>query len=74
MVAFFPKTMARNRFRKILQFLRFDVGSTRSVRLQTDKFVLVSDVWKRFVDNCISCYKPRANTKIDKQLFPTKAR
>ena len=66
--------MARNRFREILRFLRFDVYSTRSVRLQTDKFALISDVWNRFVDNCISCYKPKSNITIDKQLFPTKAR
>ena len=73
-VSFFPETMARNRFREILRFLRFDVCSTSSVRLQTDKFAIVSDVWNRFVDICIFCYKPWANTTIDKQLFPTKAR
>ena len=66
--------MARNRFREILQFLRFDVRSTRSVCLQTDKFALVLDVRNMFVDNCISCYKPGANITIDEQLFPTKAR
>ena len=73
-MSFFPETMTRNLFREILRFLRFDVRSTRSVRLQTDKFALISDVWNRFVDNCISCYKPRANITIDEQLFPTKAR
>ena len=28
-VLFFPETMARNRFREILRFLRFNVRSTR---------------------------------------------
>ena len=41
--------------------LHFDVCSARSVCLQTDKFVLISDVWNRFVDNCVSCYKPVTN-------------
>ena len=35
-VLIFPETMARNRFREILRFLRFNVRSTRSVRLQTN--------------------------------------
>ena len=47
-----------------------DAHSTRLVRLQSDKFALISDVWNRFVDSCISCYKPRANITID-QWFPT---
>ena len=66
--------MARNRFREILRFLRFDMRSTRSIRLQADKFALVSDLWNKFVDNCISSYKPGPNITIDEQLFPTKAR
>ena len=62
--------MARNFFREILQFWRFDVHRTRSVRLQTETSVL----WNRFVDNSISCHKPGANITIGKQLFSTKAR
>ena len=57
--------MARNRFREILRFLRFDMRSIRSIRLQADKFALVSDLWNRFVDNCISSYKPGPNIAID---------
>ena len=73
-VSFFSETMARNRFREILRFLRFDLRSTRSIRLQADKFALVSDLWNRFVDNCISSHKPGPNITIDEQLFSTKAR
>ena len=54
--------------------MRFDIRSTRSIRLQADKFALVSDLWNKFVDNCISSYKPGPNITIDEQLFPTKAR
>ena len=73
-VAFFQQTMPRSRCREIMRFLRFDVRSTRSARLQTDKFALISDIWNRFVDNSISCYKPGDNITIDEQLFPTKSR
>ena len=73
-VSFFSETMARNRFREILHFLRFDMHSTRSIRLQADKFALVTDLWNRFVDNCISSYKPWPNIIIDEELFSTKAR
>ena len=40
---FFHETMSRNRFQKIMRYLRFDMQSTRSQRLPTDKFGLVSD-------------------------------
>ena len=36
--------MSRNRFCEILRFLRFDVKSNRSHRLQSDKFALFSEV------------------------------
>ena len=55
-------------------FLLFDLRSTRSTRLQTDKFGLFSDIWNKFVDNSISCYKPEENITIDEQLFSTKCR
>ena len=72
-VSFFQQTMSRNRCREIMRFLRFDLRSTRSACLQTDKFALISDIWNRFVDNSISCYKPGENITIDEQLFPTKS-
>ncbi|XP_068213829.1 uncharacterized protein [Palaemon carinicauda] len=66
--------MSRNIFCEILRFLRFDYKSTRSKRLKTDKFVLFSTEWNRFIDNSIACYKPGPNITIDEQLFPSKAR
>ena len=57
-----------------MRFLRFDLRSTRSALLQTDRFALIFDIWNRFVDNSISCYKPGENITIDEQLFPTKSR
>ena len=71
---FVQDTMSRNRFREILRFLPFDLRSTRSIRLQTDKFALISEVWKAFISNGIACYKPGANITLNEQLFPTTAR
>ena len=72
--AFFRETMPRNRFLEIMKYLRFDLRTTRSVRLQADKFALASEPWNRFIANSILCYKPGENITIDEQLFPTKAR
>ncbi|XP_056144379.1 piggyBac transposable element-derived protein 4-like [Lampris incognitus] len=73
-VPFFRETMSRNRFKEIMRFLRFDKKETRCVRLQDDKFALMSATWNRFVENCIACYKPGADITIDEQLLSTKAR
>lgn len=71
---FFSNAMSRNAFSEILRFLRFDDRSQRIQRLGVDKFALISDVWKQFIENCQSCYKPGADLSIDEQLFPTKTR
>ena len=42
--AFFSKTMSRKEFTDILRFIRFDKRNERRVRLQTDKFALISNV------------------------------
>ena len=36
--------MSRNRFCKILQFIRFEIKSSRLQKLQTNKFVLFSEI------------------------------
>ena len=66
--------MLRNRCREIMRFLCFDLRSTRSARLQTDKFAPISDIWNRLVDNSISHYKPGKNITINEQLSWTKSR
>ncbi len=73
-ISFFRDTMSCNRFKDILRFIRFDMKSCRSQRLQTDKFLLASEVWRSFIENSILCYKPKENVTVDEQLFPTKAR
>ncbi|XP_068233497.1 piggyBac transposable element-derived protein 4-like [Palaemon carinicauda] len=71
---FFRETMSRARFKEIMKFLRFDIRSSRSIRMQTDKFAMISKVWERFIKNSISCYRPSENITVDEQLFPTKSR
>ena len=66
--------MSKNRSCEILRFLRFDVKSNRSNRLQTDKSALFSKVLTHFTDNCYALYKPGAFITVDEQLFPSKAR
>ncbi|XP_073525428.1 uncharacterized protein [Phyllobates terribilis] len=73
-IPFCKATMSRDRFVEIMRFLRFDEKSTRSERLQTDKFALFSTVWDRFIENCIACYKPGPYITVDEQLFPSKTR
>ncbi|KAM3603127.1 uncharacterized protein V6R79_016937 [Siganus canaliculatus] len=71
---FFKTTLSRERFRKIMRYLRFDLVATRSQRQATDKFTHVRMVWDRFVQNSIKCYKPGLDITVDEQLFPTKSR
>ena len=53
---------------------RYIVKSSRSQRLQTNKFALFSKIWNRFTDNCCTLSKSGAFITVDKQLFPSKAR
>ncbi|KAM3864756.1 activating transcription factor 7-interacting protein 1-like [Diretmus argenteus] len=73
-LSFFNTTMHRNRYREIMRYLRFDKKESRHIRLSSEKFALISEVWERFVNNSIACYKPGANITVDKQVLPTKAR
>ncbi|KAF2888432.1 hypothetical protein ILUMI_17741, partial [Ignelater luminosus] len=70
----FSQTMGRNRFKEILCYLRFDIKNSRSERLKTDKFALVSETWNTFIENCLFCYKQGQDVTVDEQLFPSKAR
>lgn len=67
-------TMPRDKFKKIMRFLRFDDKETRKQRLETDKFALMSYIWYGFIENCKKCYNPGVNVTVNEQLFPTKTR
>ena len=51
-----------------------NIRSSKSERLQNDKFALFSIIWNRVIENCKTCYIPYENTTTDEQLFPTKSR
>jgi hypothetical protein len=70
----FRKTMPRDRFKEILRYIRFDEKTSRSARLENDKFALFSEIWNLFNENCQRHYTPTENLTVDEQLFPTKAR
>jgi hypothetical protein len=70
----FKRAMSRDRFREIKKMIRFDERSTRSQRLSTDKFALMSYVLERFVDNFQKAYVPDSNLTVDEQLLPSKTR
>ena len=71
---FFRQALSRGRYKELISFIRFDMRSTRSERLHTEKFALVLYVWNHFIENCKSHYNPHEDITIDEQLFPTKAR
>ena len=60
--------MSHDSFKEILIFLRFDIRPTQSTRLQTEKISLLSDVWDRFVANCIASNRPNDNITIDEVI------
>ncbi|XP_041822866.1 piggyBac transposable element-derived protein 3-like [Melanotaenia boesemani] len=67
-------TMARDRFQKIMQHLRFDCKDTRHERVQTDRFAAISELWESFRKNCVKFYRPGRHITIDEQLYPSKTR
>ena len=66
--------MSLGLFKTIMKHLRFDDASDRSSRRISDKFCLVSEIWKDFIQNCQKCYVPDFDLTIDEQLFPCKTR
>ena len=57
-----------------MKYLRFDIKSTRTERLKTDKFALISEVWNKFILDPQTCYNPGAYITVDEQLFLSKTR
>ena len=64
--------MPRNRYKELIQYLQFDIRSSRSERPKGDKFCLYG------VDSLITaikaCSLANADITVDEQLFATKSR
>ena len=70
----FSETMARNKFQKVLQYIRFDDKATRTQRRGSDKFAAIRELWESAMLNCQKAFFPHANVTIDEQLFPCRSR
>ena len=70
----FSKTINRDRYKELMKNLRFDNCSTRSERKQKDKFCLISETWKNFIENYKKCYESSFDLTINEQLFSCKTR
>jgi hypothetical protein len=40
----------------------------------SDKFVMIKEVWEKFIENSSASYKPERNVTCDEQLLPSKSR
>ncbi|CAM4849271.1 unnamed protein product [Rotaria magnacalcarata] len=70
----FRATMAKNRFKILLRFCRFDNIATRDERLKQDKLAPVRDLWAMFLAQLRACYTPGGSLTVDEQLIPTRGR
>ena len=70
----FKATMSRDRFEKIISWLRFDDKTTREERRKTDKLAAIREIWSDFQDNLKLCYIPGSYITIDEQLLPFRGR
>ena len=68
-ISIFAGTMSRERFKQILNTIRFDNEETRILR-QNDKLSLIREVSDSFIQNCRKMFVPFDNVTIDEQLMP----
>ncbi|KAB0803065.1 hypothetical protein PPYR_00035 [Photinus pyralis] len=64
----FWATMSEQRFRFLLNCLRFDDLSTRDERKKIDKLAPIRTIFDRFVQNCKNAYCIGVNATIDEKL------
>ena len=66
--------LSRDKFLKIMRFIRFDSKNERKTRVGQDRFVMIRELWERFISNSIASYKPYSSLTVDEQLLPCKSR
>nr|CAI5869771.1 unnamed protein product [Callosobruchus analis] len=62
-------TMSRERFKFLIDSLRFDNKATRDERKVTDPFAAIRDIWDIFINICKTAYVPSTYMTIDEQLL-----
>ena len=71
---FFRKTMARNKFQRIMKFIRFDSKRRRHIHIQGDLYAPFRYLNEAFTSNCKQVYQPYPSLTIDEQLLPMRNR
>ena len=66
----FKDTMFRFTYKKIRKIRLFDIKSTRSSRIQNDRFIHIRDIFDRFARNCRKVNTPSFSLTTDEQLLP----
>ncbi len=66
--------MSRNKFTIIMLYLRLDNKQVRRKIVVSDKFVMIREVWEKFIEKSSASYKPERNVTRDEQLLPSKSR
>ena len=72
-ISIFPETMLRDRFIKILKYLRFDDKFNRKTRSDMDQFAPIRDVFVKFASMCQKKYKYNFSLIVNEQLMPVKS-
>lgn len=70
----FRCVMSQFRFLTLLNYIRFDDGTTRPQRLETDPLAAISEIFQLFIANCKKAYTPGAYLCVDEMLVPFRGR
>ncbi|VEN54762.1 unnamed protein product [Callosobruchus maculatus] len=70
----YKATMSRERFKFLINCLRFDDKTTRGTRKETDPLAAVRVIWDQLIDNCRNYYKAGSYITIDEQLLAFRGR
>ena len=73
-IPIFPETMPRDRFIKILKYLRFDDKPNRRTGSDRNQFAPIRDVLVKFASMFQTKYKCNFSLTVDEQLMPVKSR
>ena len=71
---FYKSLFSEKRFSFLIRCLRFDDQTTRRIRMQTDKFAHIRDLWDCVMTNCKNNYKAGQTVTVDEQLLAFRGR
>jgi len=70
----YKAVMSRERFKFLINCLRFDDKGTRADRKETDPFAPIRSIWEELISNCKIFYKAGSYITIDEQLLAFRGR